>query len=197
MHDLAAFLLAGLALTGSPGPANLSLAAMGASFGARRSRAYQAGAVLGMLLIMLVTASGLAALLLTLPGVRLAAGLLGCGYILWLAWRIATAPPRSAAPAASRPPSLPGGLLLQLANPKAYAAMAALFSGFTLRPEAPLQDAGWKICLLLAEIALVTTLWLQLGAQLARLAARPGIDRAIKLCFALSLVAATALALLL
>lgn len=203
MSELLPFLLAGLALTGSPGPANLGLAAMGAAFGARRSLAYQAGAVFGMLVIMLVTASGLAALLLALPGVRAVAVGLGAAYMLWLAWRIATAPTSDQRPdrprreAASRPPSFLGGLALQLANPKAYAAMAGLFSGFVLQEGDPLADAAWKVLLLLTVIAGVTTLWLHLGALLARLATRPGWQRAINLAFALSLVAATGLALLL
>ena len=87
MEDLVPFVLAGLALTCSPGPANFSLAAMGAAFGAGRSLAYQAGSVLGMVVIMAVTASGLAALLLALPGVREAAVIAGLAYILWLAWK--------------------------------------------------------------------------------------------------------------
>lgn len=204
MNDLLPFLLAGLALTGSPGPANLSLAAMGAAFGARRSLAYQAGAVFGMLAIMLATASGVAALLLALPGVREVAIGLAAAYILWLAWKIGSAPPRTAGAAApgaaatgGRPPSFLGGLLLQLANPKAYAAMAALFSGFVLQEDDPLLDAALKVASLLAVIALVTTLWLHLGAALGRLAGRPRLQRAINLAFALSLVAATLLAVLL
>lgn len=198
MNDLLPFLLAGLALTGSPGPANLSLAAMGAAFGARRSLAYQAGAVIGMLAIMLATASGVAALLLALPGVREAAIALAAGYILWLAWKIGSAPPRAATiPSAARAPSFLGGLLLQLANPKAYAAMAALFSGFMLQAGDPLLDAAIKVASLLVVIALVTTLWLHLGAALGRLAGRPRLQRAINLAFALSLVAATLLAVLL
>lgn len=195
MEQLSAFLLAGLALTGSPGPANLSLAAMGAAFGWRASLGYQAGAVAGMALIMTVTASGLAALLLALPGVRLTATLAGSAYILWLAWRIASAPARRPGTASGRVPSFLGGLALQLANPKAYAAMAALFSGFALVAADPLLDAAWKIALLLCVITLVTTLWLHLGAQLARLSSRPRLDRAIKIALAAALLAATALAL--
>lgn len=38
MEGLLAFVLAGVALTGSPGPATLSLAATGAAFGALRAR---------------------------------------------------------------------------------------------------------------------------------------------------------------
>ena len=193
MPDLVPFLLAGLALTTSPGPANFSLAAMGAAFGARRSLAYQAGSILGMVVIMAVTASGLAALLLALPGVREGAVAAGLLYILWLAWRIATAPPRSTASAAApqRPPTAAGGLVMQLANPKAYAAVAALFSGFVLQPPDPLADALWKSVILLGPILFATTLWVHLGALLARLVTRPQTQRWINWTFALLLVVST------
>lgn len=196
MQELGPFLLAGLALTGSPGPANLSLAALGAAYGRRRSLAYQSGAVFGMLLVMLVTASGLAALLLAIPGVREAAIALAAGYIAWLAWRIATAPPRTAETQPLRPPSFLAGCLLQLGNPKAYAAMAALFAGFALEPADPLSDVLWKVLILLAIIALVTTAWLQLGLLLRRAAHRPRLQRAINVVFAVLLVISTLLALL-
>ena len=64
MEALAGFLLAGLALTGSPGPNTLSLAATGAAFGVRRGIAYMIGLVLGMIGVMAIVASGVAALLL-------------------------------------------------------------------------------------------------------------------------------------
>jgi threonine/homoserine/homoserine lactone efflux protein len=69
MDALPGFLLAGLALAGSPGPATLSLAAAGAAFGARRVTAYLAGIVVGMVGVMAITASGVVALLLAMPGV--------------------------------------------------------------------------------------------------------------------------------
>ena len=197
MDELVAFLLAGVALAGSPGPANLSLAAMGAAFGVRRSLAYQAGAIFGMLVIMAVTASGLAALVLAVPGLRHAVVAAALAYMLWLAWKIAAAPPRLSAAPPARPPSFAGGCLLQLSNPKAYAAMAALFSGFVLQANSPILDAAWKILLLLTIIAAVTTAWLHLGALLARIATRPSIQRAINVTFAILLLASVLVALLL
>ena len=41
-----------------------------------------------------------------------------------------------------RPPSFLGGFGLSLVNPKGYAAMAALFSGFVLLRERLALDAG-------------------------------------------------------
>lgn len=56
LEDLASFVLAGFALTGSPGPATLGLAAAGAAFGVWRSLPLMIGAVVGVVAVMLVTA---------------------------------------------------------------------------------------------------------------------------------------------
>src|SRR5215510_4332931 len=68
MDALPGFILAAVALAGSPGPATLSLTATGAAFGARRGAAYLAGIVAGMVGVMAVVASGLVGLLLAVPG---------------------------------------------------------------------------------------------------------------------------------
>ena len=93
MDGLAGFLLAAVALAGSPGPATLSLTATGAAFGARRGIAYLAGIVVGMVAVMAVVASGLVGLLLAVPGATPVVTVLAAAYFLYLAWRIATAPP--------------------------------------------------------------------------------------------------------
>ena len=68
MEGLLPFVLAGFALIGSPGPATLSLAAVGAAFGARRGLGYLAGIVAGVFVVMMVTATGVTGLVLALPG---------------------------------------------------------------------------------------------------------------------------------
>ena len=118
LDGLLGFILAGIALTGSPGPATLSLAAVGAAFGARRGLAYMAGIIAGVVTVMALVASGLAGLVLAVPQAAALTGTLAAAYIVWLAWRIASAPPLRHHGGA-RPPSIVAGFLLALANPKA------------------------------------------------------------------------------
>lgn len=197
MDGLLPFVLAGLALTGSPGPATLSLAAVGAAFGARRGLGYMAGIVAGVGLVMAITATGVAGLVLALPGAAPALATLAAAYVIYLACRIATAPPLSDGTGGGRPPSLADGFVLALANPKAYAAMAALFSGFMLARDRPEWDAVAKASILLAIMIAVDLAWLLAGSALAGLARQPRVGRAINLAFAALLVASVALALLL
>lgn len=194
MQDLASFTLAGIALIGSPGPATLGLAAAGAAFGIRRSLALLAGILVGVLVVMMVTATGLTGLVLAQPGLGPAVSVLAAGYMLYLAYRIGTAPPLAETSGSERPPGFVPGLFLGFGNPKAYAAMAALFSGFILVRDGPVGDTAAKTVVLLAIMIAVDLAWLLLGSALTRSFRRPALGRAINIAFAVLLVASVALA---
>jgi len=196
MDVLPGFVVAGLALAGSPGPNTLSLTAAGAAFGARRSLPYMAGINAGMVLVMAITASGVAGLLLALPGVAPVVTVLAALYFVYLAWRIATAPPLSDDAARLQEPSFLAGVLLSLVNPKGYAAMAAMFSGFVLLRERAALDAVLKIAVLLAIIVAVNAAWLFAGAALTRFFRDPRTNRIVNVTFAVLLLASVALVLM-
>lgn len=195
MEELPGFVLAGLALAGSPGPAVLSLAATGAAFGARSSLAYLAGIVLGMVGVMAITASGVISLLLAIPGATPVVAILAAAYFAYLAWRIATAPPLTEASSTRRQPSFLAGLLLSLVNPKGYAAMAALFSGFVLVRGQLGLDVAAKMTVLLAVITASSVAWLLAGSALTRFFREPRSNRIINVMFAILLLASVAVAL--
>jgi threonine/homoserine/homoserine lactone efflux protein len=195
MEGLPGFLLASIALAGSPGPATLSLAAAGAAFGARRVAGYFIGIVVGMVAVMAITASGLVGLLLAVPGATPVVTVAAAIYFVWLAWRIATAPPLTEEAGQRQPPSFAGGFTLSLINPKGYAAMAALFSGFVLLGGRLALDVALKIALLTVLITAVNVAWLMSGALLTRFFREPRSNRIINLVFALLLLASVPLAI--
>ena len=197
MDGLLGFAVAGFALAGSPGPNTLSLAATGAAFGARRGVGYMAGVNIGMVAVMAITASGVVSLLLAAPGTTPIVTTAAAGYFAFLAYRIATAPPLTENTEFGRQPSFAGGVFLSLVNPKAYAAMAALFSGFVLVPNRFALDATAKAIVLAAIITAVNLAWLIAGAALTRFFRDPRTSRAINVAFAVLLIASVALALLL
>lgn len=196
MDGLLGFILAGLALAGSPGPATLSLAATGAAFGARRGLGYMTGINLGMVAVMAITASGIVGLVLALPGATPIVLALSSGYFAYLAFRIATAPPLVEARKQDRQPSFAGGVFLSLINPKGYAAMAALFSSFILIGDRLALDVGVKIVVLSAIIASVNIAWLIAGAALTRVFKEPRTNRIVNVSFAVLLIASVGVALL-
>lgn len=195
MQETLSFIVAALALTGSPGPATLGLAAAGAAFGFRRSRWLIAGIVAGVLAVLVLTLSGLFALILAQPGLGLGVTIAAALYMLYLAFRIATAPPLQDQAANAAAPGFGQGLFLGLGNPKAYAAMAALCSGFSLLPGQPLPDALAKIVLVAATIIPVNIAWSLLGMTLTRWLRDPRLGRAINILFAVLLIASVALTL--
>jgi threonine/homoserine/homoserine lactone efflux protein len=196
MDGLPGFMLAGLALVGSPGPATLSLAAAGAAFGARGGLGYMAGIVIGMVGVMGIAAAGVIGVLLSIPGATPVVIAAAGAYFAYLAYRIATAPPLAEGSDTDRRPSFAGGLFLSLVNPKGYAAMAALFSGFVLVRERLELDAALKAIILLAIMIAVDVAWLSAGAALTRMFREPRTNRAINVTFAVLLVASVAAALL-
>ena len=196
MDGLVAFILAGLALAGSPGPATLSLAAAGAAFGPLRSIAYMVGQIVGLIGVMAVTASGLVGLLLAVPGATPVVLTISALYFVYLAFRIATAPPLTADNGQDCHPTFVAGTVLSLLNPKGYAAMAAMFSGFVLIRERIALDIAIKIGVLLAIIVTVDIAWLLAGAAMTRFFRDPRTNRIINVSFALLLLASVGFALM-
>jgi threonine/homoserine/homoserine lactone efflux protein len=194
MDGLVGFLLAAVALAGSPGPATLSLTATGAAFGARRGIAYLAGIVVGMVVVMAAVAGGLVGLLMAVPGMTPVVTVLAAAYFLYLAWRVATAPPLTDDNGQRRAPTLIAGLALSLVNPKGYAAMAALYSGFVLLPDRLGADIAAKMVVLTLVMVAVNIGWLLAGAGLTRFFRDPRSNRLINVIFAVLLVASVVLA---
>ena len=179
---------------GTPGPATISLTAAGAAFGIRRSLAYLAGIIAGTALVLAAVATGITAVLLGVPGVRPVLIGLSAAYILWLAYHLATAAPRSATSQNADAPSLAGGALLGLANPKAWVAIAAVFASAQVVHNAA-TDAVAKAALLTGMIVAINTIWLLAGAAFARTLRDPRRSRLINSVLAVVLVAATAFAI--
>jgi threonine/homoserine/homoserine lactone efflux protein len=189
---LATLVAASLTIMGSPGPATISLTAAGSAYGVRRSAGYLVGIIAGTAAVLLAVAAGITAALLAVPTVRPALVVAGAGYILWLAYHIATAPPLAAA-ADAQPPAFAGGALLGVANPKAWIAIAAVFASARLAADATL-DATAKVAVLAVMIVLINASWLAIGASLAPLLRNPRRSRAVNVTLALVLVATALLA---
>lgn len=185
-----ALVLASAVLMGSPGPSTMSVVAVGAAFGFRRSLGYVAGLILGTTAVLLAVAAGIVAVLLSIPGLAPALTGASVAYMLFLAVQIARAPPLSRHSPAVAPPSLSGGMLLAMANPKAYAAIAAVFGGATLTGAPPATEAPLKVAVLAAMIVVIHVGWLLAGASLSRVLQNPAASRLANLAFAGALVAA-------
>jgi threonine/homoserine/homoserine lactone efflux protein len=193
--SLLALVLTSLAIMGSPGPATISLTGSGVAFGVRRSARYLAGIILGTTAVLAGVAAGVTGALLAEPAARPVLIGVAVAYILYLAFHIATAPPLDARSDAAAAPSLAGGLLLGVANPKAWVAIAAVFVSARLASTAAV-DAGLKSCVLVVMIVIINTGWLAAGASLAPILRDPVRSRRANLVLAAALILSTGAALL-
>ncbi|MGD1877156.1 MAG: LysE family translocator [Kiloniellaceae bacterium] len=196
LANLVLLWLAALPLMGSPGPATLSTAAVGASFGPRRGLPYLFGIIAGTAGVLLLIASGVTAAILAVPALATVITILAAAYILYLAWRIATAPPLAQDAAAAKAPAFPGGFFLAIANPKAFSAIGAVYAGHSVIEGNLAADAAVKIAALTLVIVLVNSIWLVFGALIAKALHDPGKSRIANVTFAILLVVSVALALI-
>ncbi|KZB61728.1 amino acid efflux protein [Thalassospira lucentensis] len=204
IENLLLLWLAALPLMGSPGPATISLAASGSAFGIRPSLGYLGGIIIGTTAVLLLVATGIATALLAHPIAGQVLTAIAAIYILYLAWKIATAPIRPASKPAhqtqaspkAKAPDFRGGVMLAIANPKAFAAIGAVYAAHAITPHSLWLDNTLKIAALTLVIVLVNSLWLIFGAGFARLLSDPRLGRIINILFAALLIASLAMALL-
>ncbi len=129
---LPSFILFLVVATASPGGATTLATASGAQFGFARSIPLLLGIAAGLAVLAAAAASGLAALLHTLPVLELALKSLGTAYLLWLAVKIGAArAPNGAAGGSSRPIGFAGGVALLLLNPKGWAMTLGAAASFS------------------------------------------------------------------
>lgn len=193
-YSILTLLLASLVVMGSPGPSTISATAMGAAYGFRRSLAYVSGLIAGTVMVLFAVAAGVVAILLSVPHGAFVLMVISAVYILYLAVKIATAPPLSRRDEHADAPAFSGGFLLAVANPKAYLAIAAVFAGVSLFQGQRLLDTAVKMALLTAMIIAIHLVWLLLGASLSRLLQDPSVSRIVNIALAILLVFATAVA---
>ena len=118
-------------LLGSPGPAPIALAATGATFGFRKGMPFLFGILTGIAVAITAASVGLAALFNTFPQLKLGFQIIGGTYILYIAYKIASASAVSAGDVENAPKFI-DGFILNLLNPKLYAVFLAIYSKFLL-----------------------------------------------------------------
>ncbi|MDX7986258.1 LysE family translocator [Xenorhabdus sp. 12] len=155
----------------TPGPNNLLLTSAGANFGIRRSVPLFLGIILGIQIILFLSAFGVAALLLIYPAMYIGLKVLGSLYLLWLAWKTATSHYKqlNTAQPVGGPIKIHQGLLLQFLNPKAWFMGLGAISSYSL-PGALYNNSILTISVVMLIInSIACVIWLVLGSLIGRL----------------------------
>ncbi len=170
-----------------PGPALLTIFGIGATFGYNAGIRYVSGVYVGANVTMLIVFSGLSTLLFEFPGLRSVLFLLSLTYFVYLAARIGLAGSRLGI-VTRAPPGFRAGIMLQLVNPKAYMTVSALYFGFPILANSPVNEAIIKI--IVANIIWIPGhfLWLYGGVKVNRLDLSARTARILNITLAASLL---------
>ncbi len=178
----------------TPGPGVLSLAGVGSGYGFRAGMPYLLGLFLGTNLVALAVISGVGAIVLSVPWLRVVLMTASVAYLLYLAAKIAFAGSKIAFIAAAVAPGVGAGILLQAINPKAYVVNSTLFAGFPYAPENLVFETLSKLLIVNAIWLPIHLGWLKAGSVLHELDLAPGTQRAINIGMALAMLSVVFLA---
>jgi len=170
---IVSFLPFAVATSFTPGPNNLMLASAGARYGFARTVPQQAGVVIGFAIMTLAIGFGIAALLTTVPTVFRAMKAASVAYMLWLAWKIATADSTDATTSGGKPMGFLGAAAFQWVNPKAWMMALGAVTAYTT-----LSTDLWRqilvITLILAMVGIASTsTWVLFGQLIRRYLTTP------------------------
>ena len=180
----------------TPGPGVLSTAGFGAAYGFKQSLRYVFGLFLGTNLVFLAVASGLIAVLLSVPSLRIFLLVLSTCYLLYLASKIALAGSNIAFIKAKAPPGIASGVLLQAINPKAYVVNTTFVSGFAFYQSSFAIELIIKFLIINSIWIPLHFLWLYAGTVLHELNLSNKNQRIINLMLSFSMITAVVISIL-
>lgn len=161
-----------VAMSATPGPNNTMVTASGATWGFRATVPHILGVAFGFAAMVIIVALGAGEAIAGRPWIQTWLRWIGGAYLLYLAWRIASAAPKSPQDvrAAGRPLSFWQGALFQWVNPKAWVAViGAVVTYTTAAGGAWYVQAGVLTAMFLLVSLPVLILWTLAGVGAARL----------------------------
>lgn len=157
----------------TPGPNNMMLLASGAQFGFRQTLPHMLGIIMGMALLLTSVLAGLGVLFSTFPVMYTVLKVLGSVYLLWLAWKIGSAPIQASSSEPVQTKRHPmrwwQAALFQFVNPKAWMMSIGCVSSFSLAGDAYVLSGLWIIILFALMGLPAISLWAGLGVWIRQL----------------------------
>ncbi|KIN65412.1 Lysine exporter protein [Sulfitobacter noctilucae] len=171
LEALPALALFAFVSSATPGPNNLMLMASGANYGFRSTVPHMLGISLGFMVMLILTGLGLAQIFVAYPLSYLVLKIVSVAYLLYLAWKIATAAPIRAQTATGQPMTFLQAAAFQWVNPKAWAMALTAITVYVADSGVGMLIAG-GLTFAIVNLPSVT-IWTVLGQQMARLLTNP------------------------
>ncbi|MCO7514263.1 LysE family translocator [Pseudomonas guariconensis] len=170
---LTAFVLFAFVSSITPGPNNTMLLASGVNFGVRRSIPHALGISIGFMVMVLAVGFGLGELFKAWPPLYSILRYVGATYLLYLAWKIATAGPIGGEAAGTgKPLGFWGAAAFQWVNPKAWVMAVGAITTYT-----PAQGYVLNVIVIAGLFALVNLpsvgVWVMFGSALRNFLQNP------------------------
>jgi threonine/homoserine/homoserine lactone efflux protein len=147
--ELTALLLFCTAMSFSPGPNTTLSTALAANYGLKRALRFCVAVPTGWTLLMLASGLGLGSLILGIPALRLGVKLLGVGYMLWLAWKLASAGQLAQVDTRRLEIGFWQGVGLQFLNIKAWMLALTLTAGWVVNAVGqPASNPGQRLAII-------------------------------------------------
>lgn len=171
----------------TPGPNNMMLMASGTNFGFKKTIPHMLGVSIGFALMLILVGIGLMELFELYPLSQKILKVCSVGFLLYLAYKIATAAPASGgSESTARPMSFIQAVLFQWVNPKAWSMGLTSITLFC--PSGELLEIV-KVALVFALVNLPSvSLWTIMGQQLRRFLTDPKKLRGFNILMASLLV---------
>ncbi|MDE0590141.1 LysE family translocator [Halocynthiibacter sp. C4] len=171
----------------TPGPNNLMLMASGANFGLLRTVPHALGVGSGFVIMAIVVGAGLSRVFEAFPATQIALKVASVCFMLFLAYKIATAAPPKDGEARSTPISFIQAVLFQWMNPKAIIMAVSAMSLYA-------PDGSFRSVVLVALVFGAVNLpsvscWALVGVQLRRILSNPARMRVFNGVMAVLLLA--------
>ena len=120
LNELIALFIFSAAMSFSPGPNTMLTTAIASNEGIRKTIPFALAVPIGWLLIMLSCGLGIGAMITEMPSLRLSIKLLGCAYLIWLAYKLCRNKKLHEVNSARLNINFPKGVLLQFLNIKVW-----------------------------------------------------------------------------
>lgn len=153
----------------TPGPNNLMVTASGATFGFRRTLPHLLGITFGFPAMVVAIGLGLGAVFQQVPELHEALKFIGAAYLLYLAWRIATAERPTEGQSGSKPFTFVQAAAFQWVNPKAWVMGIGAVTAFSSLELSPTTNALIIAAAFLVTAFPSTAIWAGFGTAIGRL----------------------------
>jgi threonine/homoserine/homoserine lactone efflux protein len=178
--------------TATPGPNNVMLTASGANFGFWRTLPHMLGIATGFPVMVVAIGWGLGELFHAFPALHEVLKYVGAAYLLFLAWKIATAGRVGTVQSRGRPLTFLQAAAFQWVNPKGWMMALGAISAYTTVGGNPFLET-LVIAAIFATVAMPCIgVWALFGAAIGRLLRSEAWLRAFNWAMAALLVASLA-----